>query len=252
MADGIVPPKSMFSLFWRMGGWIALIFLLPFAILTGISNHVQKLAWEFDADAQQTVATVINKYTTVSTDSDGDKSTTYWLDLTYPVDGRTIANQTSVATKIWNRYEPKDTLTIHYLPRDPTVIEVTRGTNQTGATITLVLSTLFGALFLVAFFIPANWTASAVAARRHGRLVPATVTGLERTNVTVNNRPRYRLAWRDDEGGTGTSMMARHSALSRYAPGTRIDVYQHRGKSWWRNDIGDAPARKRSRSIRQD
>ena len=77
------PPVSALRLFLKMGGWVPLIFGLVLVIISWIGEISLNAAKRFDVKARETVAMVTEKYTSESRDSDGNRTTTYWLTLEY-------------------------------------------------------------------------------------------------------------------------------------------------------------------------
>lgn len=80
---------------------------------------------------------------------------------------------------------------------------------------------------------------SAIRALRYGEVRQARVTALQRTNTTINNRPQYRLTWRDAAGQDGQSMMGDYDSLSKLPIGSVIIVYidPRTGTGWWEDQI---------------
>ena len=93
-----LPPVSLFRLFWKMGGWLVLIFGVTLLLLTLIGHLSFRTAERFAGEGLPAMARVTDKYTTTSRDSDGDKVTTYWLSVEFVTQrGRTMALDDTVS-----------------------------------------------------------------------------------------------------------------------------------------------------------
>jgi uncharacterized protein (DUF58 family) len=233
-------PVPLWRLFWRMGGWVALIFGGPFLVLTLISSLSLSLAQRFDAEGRETGARVVDRYETVSTDSDGDRTTTYSLVLTFKTNrGAEVTVTHSVGSNLYHSTEVGDFTGIWYLESAPDKTELNRGENRSLGIVTQTLALLFGLLWLAALWVPGRKAGAAVRARRYGARETAEVTGVTQTNWKVNNQFRYRLTWREKSGRTGESLGYPHALLRGYEPGSRITVYQGIKRAWWSGDVGE-------------
>lgn len=232
-------PVPIWRLFWRMGGWLALVFGLLFFVLTMISQSTLTLAERFDIEGRETAADLIDKYDRVSTDSDGDREVTYFLVLRFDTQaGKTVQVTRSVGRGTYRGTAVGDRVPVWYLESAPETIELSRGENRTNSIVARWLALLFGALTLVALWRPGRKAVAAARARRYGRRETAVVTGLAQTSYTVNNRHRYRLAWREESGRIGESLAYKEEDLHDYQPGQKITVYQGIERAWWSGDVG--------------
>ncbi len=235
-----LPPVSMLRLFLKMGGWFVLILGVVLLVLSLIGQSAFNAARRFDAEGLQTVARVTERYTTESTDSDGDSTVTYWLGLDYTTrDGETFDRTRTVTAREYRNVKPGDEIDIWYLESDPEATEITRGSNARGAQAMQVVALVLGAVWLGLLWLVGRWAVEAVRARRFGNCEEAEVTEIFRTSIEVNNRPRYRLKWRDRQGREGQSMLRKHGDLEAWRPGERVRIYQGLKRAWWAGDIGD-------------
>ena len=235
-------PVPLWRLFWRMGGWITLIFLLFLIVLTLFSVLSLRLAERFDVEGRETTAAVLDKYERVSTDSDGDREVTYYFVLQYETQaGQTIEIGRSVGSGLYRRTDIGTRIPVWYLESQPEKIEVSRGENRSASVLTQWFALAFGIGALVAMWFPGRRAVAAVRARRYGARETAQVTGLERTRYRVNNRYRYRLAWKEQNGRAGTSLAYKEVDLDGYRAGDRITVYQGIKRAWWSGDVGERP-----------
>ncbi len=228
-----------------MGGWLALVFGASLLLLTVISNSSLGLAQRFDNEGREASAQVLDRYERVTTDSDGDRKVTYYLELRFETrQGEQITVTRSVGSSVYNRTTVGEVHRIWYLESEPDRIEVSRGENRSTATITRWVALIFGLLTLGALWIPGRKAVAAVRARRYGARETAVVTGLTRTSYRVNNRYRYRLTWREDSGRVGQSLAYREDELSAFPADTKITVYQGLKRAWWSGDVGERPEAK--------
>ncbi|WP_323769098.1 DUF3592 domain-containing protein [Antarctobacter sp.] len=235
-------PVPLWRLFWRMGGWITLIFLVFLGFMTLFSVLSLNLANRFDSEGRETAAEVLDKYKTVTTDSDGDRETTYYFVLQYDTQrGDTVEITRSVGTDIYWRTDPGERIPVWYLESEPDRIEVSRGENRSASVITQWIALVFGIAALVAMWFPARWAVAAVRARRYGARETAQITGTKATNYRVNNRHRYRLTWKEQSGRIGESLAYKEEQLDGYRPGDKITVYQGIKRAWWSGDVGERP-----------
>ncbi len=232
-------PVPLWRLFLRMGGWISFIFAAGSIAITLIANLQTTLADRFDAEAVETVATVADKYTETSTDSDGDTTVSYYFDMAF--DTRTGARMRvshSFSRARYNATGIGDTLPLWYLPSEPDRFEMERGAYRSSAGIAQVIGLVNGVIFLVLFWFPARWAVEAVRARRYGERMQAKVTRHHRTGVRINNKPRYRLVWQGADGREGKSMLHAYDTLQAHPVGSTVAVYQGLKRSWWEGDTG--------------
>ncbi len=235
-------PVPFWRLFMRMGGWISLIFLVPFLVLTLISVQTLAIANRFDTEGRETTAVVTDKYYRESRDGDGDVSTSYYVVLEFRTRrGREMEVHRSLGLTEYNRLPEGQSLPIWYLESEPDRIEITRGQYRSGSAIAQCIGLAVGLIFLGVFWYTGRNAVAAVRARRHGVREPARVTGIEPSNVRVNNQRLYRVHWQEQSGRTGKSMVFRREVLSLLRPGDTITVYQGLKRAWWEGDVGPRP-----------
>lgn len=233
-------PVPVWRLFWRMGGWVTLIFALFVFVLTMVSQSTLTLAHRFDVEGRETAADLVDKYERVSTDSDGDREVTYYFELRFDTRrGDTVQVSRSVGWSTYRDTAVGDPVPIWYLDSEPETIELSRGENRTTSIVTRWVALVFGALMLAALWIPGRKAVAAARARRYGRRETAVITGLKQTSYKVNNRYRYRLTWREQSGRIGESLAYKEEELKGYAAGQKITVYQGIKRAWWSGDVGD-------------
>ncbi len=236
-------PVPLWRLFWRMGGWITLIFLLFLMILTFVSQATLSLAHRFDAEGRETAADLLDKRQVETTDSDGDREVTYYFDLRFETyEGEWVEVSRSVGSREYRAREIGDRIPIWYLQSQPGTTELDRGENRSTSTVTRWIALVFGIGALVAMWFPARWAVAAVRARRYGTRENAEVLGTKTTRYQINNRYRYRLTWKEKSGRVGESLAYKEEKLSGFQPGSKITVYQGIKRAWWTGDVGERPA----------
>lgn len=231
-------PVPLWRLFLRMGGWFFIAFAIPLLILTLISNWQLTIAERFESEGRQTTAIVTERYFTESTDSDGDRTVTYYFTLDYITDrGEEINLTRSVSSTLYNTTKVGDEIPIWYLETEPDRTEMRQGEHKSGSVVAQVIGLIFGVLALGSLWYSGGRAVAAVRARRYGAREKAQVIGVHSTNVKVNGKYRYRLSWREDSGRTGQSLMYREDDLRGIGP--EITVYQGIKRAWWTGDVGE-------------
>lgn len=184
-----------------------------------------------------------DKYFSESTDSDGDKTITYYLVMEFSTrKGEDIRVARTVSRTMFNEAGVGTTRPIWYLDSEPTETELTRGENRSDSRVAHVIAWVFGAAALVGLWYWGSRAVAAVRARRYGARVRGVVIDHARTSFKVNNEPRYRLVWRLPDGTTGESLIHRMDHLRKAAPrGSEVTVYQGLKRGWWAGDVGDRP-----------
>jgi len=215
---------------------------VTFLILSLISAVSLNTAKRFEREGRAATAIVTERYKTEGRDSDGNRTTTYWLMLEYVAQGGGEITITETANSSEYRRAALDApFELLYLESEPRTVELTAGSNRQGSKIVQVIALIIGALWLVGFWIIGGWAVSAVRARRFGLREEVAITEVRRTNFKVNNKPRYKLIWTDGQGREGKSLMRKWSDVESFRPGDHIEIYQGVKVSWWVGDIGERP-----------
>ncbi len=235
-------PVPIWRLFLKKGGWFVLISGAVLLLLTFISHLALQTAKQFEREGRMASAMVTEKYTTESRDSDGDRTTTYWLTFNFVTQSKEDVTVTdSVGTSAYRRAEVGQPFELLYLSSNPRKIEATPGSNRRGARAFQIAALVLGLAWLAGLWKVGGWSVSAVRARRFGKREIAKIKEVRSTGVRVNNKPRFRLVWRDSKGREGTSMLRKRSDLKRFSKGEQIEVYMGLKTSWWVGDIGERP-----------
>ncbi len=238
----IIPtyPVSFFRLFWKMGGWVVMIFGVLLLVFTLISHFNLKTAKRFENEGLSAIALVTDKKKTVNRNADGKRTTTYYLTLDFTSQtGRDISVRRSVGSRKYDSVQVGNEMALYYLASDPETTEVTQGSHRKGSRITQIIALIAGLGCLAAIWIIGGSTVSAVRARRFGPREEAYVQEIKRTGVKINNKPRYRLVWRDSKGHEGQGLLHKASDLENLQPNDVIHIYQGAKRSWWVGDVGE-------------
>ncbi len=241
--DSHIPPRGALSLFLRLGGWILLACVLPIIVLSQISISLDRLATRFEANGVSTQALVTHRHIEVSTDSDGDKTRTYWFDLEFVLEnGTPYAREKSVPVSLYDATQEGETLEVIYLRDDPNRLQMYAGEHQGTSRVIQIIALVLALIWLVAFWLVGRKTVAGLRARLYGERVEVPSEGLVSTNVTVNNQHRHRLAWRMPDGTKGKSLMrARDKFDGAEEAGASITVYKGLRGDWWAGDVGNRP-----------
>ena len=234
-------PVSFLRLYNKGFGWLTFLGL-PFAIVFTLVAMFEGRKYErLEDDGAQVIATITDKDYEVRTDSDGDRTTTYYLTVDFSAGGRAYSTRDSVGRSFWNTLDPGDTTEIRYWRPDPEVNEIEPGSTRKSIWITKILAVVF--LTLIGFWAERCWrkASRAIRVRDRGARRRAEVTDHYKTSVSVNKRPRYRLEWRDEEGYGGRSYLYAKDALEAYPVGAEVTVFadpQAKLASVWEGDVG--------------
>jgi len=234
-------PVSMFRLYNKGYGWLT-FFALPFAIVFTLIAMVEGRKYErLDSDGAVAEAVITDKDYEVRIDSDGDRTTTYYLEFDFTAQGQSYQIRDSVGRSFWNGLQPGETTPVRYWRPDPEVNEIEPGATRKSIWITKILAVIV--LSLAGVWAERCWRKAARArkVRDHGKRHRVTVTDHFQTSVKVNNRPRWRLEWQDPSGRVGRSYMYRKEVLNTYPVGSEITIFvDPRGRlpSVWEGDVG--------------
>ena len=231
---------SRLRLFLRLWGW-ASAFPLIFAVAFGLVAMFEgRKAERLESDGAVSEATITGKRIDVSYDSDGDKDTDYMLEFRFRADAREIADEDEVSRSFYHATGIGDRLPVRYWRPDPGVFELEPGSTASTILWTKVISVV--ALVVAGAWAERCWRKAGrmTRLRDHGARRRASVLRVEPTNVRVNNRPRYRLAWEDDAGYRGRSLMGPRERFAAWPEGAEITVYADPGArlaSVWEEDL---------------
>lgn len=232
-------PKSWFRLFMRFGGWVAIILGVLLIIMTLVAESRLWMADQLDADGRHARAVVMDKRTEVSIDSDGDRSTEYFMTFRYKTrDGGMEAEVEVDETFYWD-VAKEDEHVIRYLRTSPETIEYKDGYYRRSGIVFRTIGLVLGIAGLAGLWFFGGKASRAIRARRFGEKRLATVTEIAETNVEINEKRQARLVWVEDDGQTGRSLMRDERYLSaRYKAGDKIVVFRLGDDVHWEGDVG--------------
>lgn len=238
---------SALRLFWGFNGWFGLIFLVVgLGVLIG-SGFMARNSLRLANEGEVATGAVLGKDWRESRDSDGDRTTTYYVRFHFgTLTGERIEDENSVSYDIYRDAEIGDPIEVKYWPADPMLNEIDPGSNTFMAFMMAVLGLPFflvGATFVT---LQARFALGAVRTREHGELLEAEVTEHQPSGLTVNNTRYHLLHWRDERGNVGKSRPSHPSKLMDFPPGSKIWVYLNSRaplKGVWEGDVGQARSR---------
>ncbi len=234
------PPRTAWSLFLRMGGWIVIIFTVILVLISMIGQFNFSTAQRFEEEGRRALAVVEDKFVQEGRDSDGNRTYTYYLTLEFVTERREeISFSRSVGKVFYRAHDLGEEIELRYLKSEPETVEVEEGSYARGAAVLRWVALVFGILWLIGLWVVGRWTVEALRARRYGTVELAEVVEVVKTSVRVNNRPRFRIVWKDAQGREGRSMLRKAADVEGWHGRDQIRIYQGLKRSWWARDIGD-------------
>lgn len=236
-------PRSRMHLFLRGLGWLAIVPLLIALVTGAIALFEGRKAERLRDSGTMAEAVITGKEVKVSYNSEGNRTTTFYLSFRFAHLTGTMTDTRSVGRRFFNRQSVGDETPVRYWTVDPSVNEIEPGSTRRTLWITKIISAVTlsgGGLWSYLAWAKAG---RLIWLRDHGERRKATVTEHFRTKVRVNNRPRYRLVWRDSEGLEGRSFMMPHGGLEGFPTGTELAVFVDPGGRLppvWEGDVGPA------------
>lgn len=233
------PPKSLFILFFKVGGTVVLVFLAWVAMFWLFSEQALDSAKQFSENGEAVNANVLNKYSEIRRDTGGDRNTHYFLDLEYETrNGEAISLDRRVARTEYDQVEPGDVLGIVYLRDDPKTIEVSAGSNLQTGEVARKFAWLSALFVLVGTWINGRRALDAVRARENRLREEVSVIEVRKKGWWIFSKG-YRLIWCENTGRKGQSLPQKADKLMGFRHGDTLVVFHGDLRSWWAGDIGD-------------
>ncbi len=194
--------RSALAMFWRSGGWIALLLIFA-GIGIGLYNATSRQAASLLAsDGAEAFGEVTNK-----TRSKSNKSYSYRVSYSFPTpDDPYTRGLQNVTVEFYDSVEVGGPVSVRYLPGDPTISEVDIGRTATmgwrglALTIGLLAAGIGGSGFLI------GKARALIGLRDHGEMREATVTShAVDPKQKANTKDQARALWTDAKGGSGRS-----------------------------------------------
>ncbi len=229
-------PRGWWSLFFRLGGWAALVLGAGLFVLTLFSAGALYLAGKVDREGALAYAAVAAKREGV----DG----AHYVTFTYKVRG---GGGRSVEKKVPQAYfdavQPGDERPVRYLADRPGRIEEDIGYYRRIGVRLRWIGLAVGLAGLAALWLFGKRANRAVRVRRDGERRLADVIGIRDANVVLNDIPQGRLQWREPDGRTGESLLHDAAWLRRtWGPGDSVAVYRLGRLAYWEGDVGPPAA----------
>ena len=230
-------PRGWFSLFLAYCGLVP--FLAFFAavgfMMFAVENYAT--AMRFEQQAVEAVATVTSKEE-MDQGSRPTFSRHHFLGLQYQADGRDIVQTVVVERQVFNRAEIGRTIPLRYLRNDPTQVSFDTGSFQGKGLSSLILSVAIGLAGIGWLTAAARRTVMAIRARQVGVRAIVPVKAVSVSEGSIFTRRKATLIWEAPDGTPGESLVYPASRLERIGRGAEINIYTHRGRSFWQGDVG--------------
>jgi len=232
-------PRGWFSLYLRLGGWVALIFGGALFVLTLFSAGFDFAADQVDRAGNFTTGAVVSKRVELVAQDVGEGIPQYFVTFAYKTsDGGQVA-EAWVSEGYYHGADPGDEAKIRYLVAEPGTIEWDLSSYRDTAGVLRWVGLGLGVLGLAALWFFGQRANRAILARRDGDKRFGEVVGIQELNVQVNNRRQGRLMWREEDGQMGESLMRDLNELGRlYKAGDRIVVFRLGNEAYWEGDVG--------------
>lgn len=230
-------PRSWWSLFFRLGGLVALYLGGALLILTLFSAGTLYVADRLDRQGMLARAVVSAK----RQETEGGAAH-YYVTFTYKVkgeSGRSVEAPVSAAqyySAIIGQEWP-----IRYLPGDPGRIDTDIGFYREFGERLRGAGLVAGLIGLAILWMVGRRANRAVRVRRDGVRVLAQVTGIRALKKREGGAQQARLQWREPDGRTGESL--EHDAnwlRETYGPEDRVAVFRLGRLAYWEGDVGPA------------
>ena len=198
-------------------GAILLLVALPF-LLIGIGLTIAGSA--FDRSAVTVQGTVVGKILEPAT---SDSSTEYLLRYRFATDrGQEVVGVDEVDFDEWDRLSEGDSVEVRYSPSNPASNRV--GSERDSGLVGPIFSAVGGGLAILAIVLLARAIRGVREVQRlwrDGQPAIGLVTGIEMTNVRVNDRPTWKLVY-EYSGPSGE----RHRGESHHLSGSEAETWQ--------------------------
>ena len=210
--------------------WMGLVFAL---FATGVAVGISFLAANdarYRNEAIVVMGTVVNKYATVSTDSDGDQSTTHYVEYSFePMTGPSRRAEDTVSRSLFNNLSEGDRIEVSYLPDETDRSRITANATQwfiyplLGLFVVVFGGVGFGLLFGV--FRHASRVSGLAKTGAHH---VARVIEISGTNTTINGERQYQIVYEYEgpkgEPIRGKSTMRRFTWFEGIMAGDEINI----------------------------
>jgi hypothetical protein len=207
--------------FWLLFGGIWLLAGL-ILLVVGIGSILEERRW---SDAVTTTGMVLTKDIVPA---DSDSSTQYRVTFRYADErGETREGDEQVDVRTWEALTERGPVPVHYLPGTTEPGRLVRDPDLLGSALFLLVGlagTIFGG---VVFGRAARRLLQARRLLTTGRDVEATVTAVETTDVSYNQRPQFRVRYTYVvDGGThvGDSGYLEWEEATSYSKGDRVAI----------------------------
>lgn len=235
---------SAFRLAMRQFAWAPVLMALVAVGVTLFAREMSREVRLLDRAGVETKGQVTGLVHDRRINSDGSTTHTYRLSYRFhTADGETFRRSQTVSRELYSSKVRGDAITVRYVPDQP---GINRVEDEESLLLRLALAGGSGLLFVMAFplawVIWARCTAKLRAARR-GERRQAQVLGWEALEVSGNDRPFFRMQWRDPTGLTGETWPMEAAIADAFPAGTTITVHVDpvTGAAYWEREILRGP-----------
>lgn len=233
------PPKSLFILFFKVGGIQVLVFVMWVVTFAFFSEVALVSARQFAEEGEDTSAQVTGKYSERKRSANGNRKLRYYLDLEYVTKaGDAISLNRSVQHPVYDRVEVGDVIGITYLRSNPRKTEVTKGRQLRMGRFVRMLAWLSVLAVLAGTWIYGRRALDAVRARKNHQRAEVKLIEVRKCGWWVFSKG-YRLIWHDSTGREGKSLPQKADKLMGFRSGDTLIVFLGGKRSWWVGDVGD-------------
>lgn len=228
-------PRSWFSLFVRLGGWVCLGAAAALLVATFASAISLRVAERLDAEAGYAQAVITGK----SVLGSWGEPESWRVSFTYKTESGGRTAEVEVPEAFYNEVSVGSEYPVRYLRADPGVVDLQPRQSRTAGNVLRFIALGLGILGLVTLWRFGTQTNAAILARRDGQKRMATVIAVRDTGVRINGRAQGRLVWREEGGETGESLMRDRGQLEHlYKPGDPVVVFRRDRDVFWEGDVG--------------
>ena len=199
--------RSRFSLMRGVPFWAFAVLSLLGLVLVALSVSQIGAGWRLARDGVQVAGTVTGlNVTQESCGKDNlDTCTRHWVTYAFQDAGRVQTRTEQVAQSFYAGLEQGGPVAVRFVPGDTSVSEVDIGTGMIAAVALALLGLAIGGAGGVGLGWLWRRAGRMVWLRQRGQMRQARVTAVAPTNLRVNGRVQWQIAWTDAAGGVGKS-----------------------------------------------
>jgi len=236
--------RGLIYLALRRGGFWLVLPVLMGGIVGAIGFGILGDADEFANRGRVAKAVIIStSIRELRSPGSGNVSKIPTASVRFSVNGREVFASARISQQRYDSEPAGQSISVLYLPEDPTRIEIEPGGNfRYGLILTGVLSVLIA--FWVTTVVRAfRFARRAIYVRNNGTRKTVSVIEHEAPMFTSDQNPETCLVWKDTSGKVCRSLPIRVKRAGDYRVGMDIQIYEMPGSeldSVWEGDVGRA------------